>query len=51
MSQVSLKTIEFTGLRKQNQDLMNMADIKEGLQKKVEECCRELEGKNSELAK
>ena len=41
MSQVSLKALEIIGLRKQNQDLMNMANVKEGLKKKVEERCKE----------
>ena len=36
---------------KQNQDLMEMADVREDLKKKVEEHCRELESKNSELSK
>ena len=30
---------------------MDMANVREELKKKVEECCRELEGKNSELEK
>ena len=51
MSQVSLKTIEITGLMKQNQDLMEMADVREDLKKRVEERCRELESKSSELSK
>ena len=51
MSQVSLKTIEITGLMKQNQDLMEMADVREDLKKKVEERYKELESKNSELSK
>ena len=30
---------------------MDMANVKEGLKKKVEEHCRELKGKNNELEK
>ena len=51
MSQVILRTIEITNLMKQNWDLMEMADVREDLKKKVEEHCRELESKNSELSK
>ena len=40
MSQVSLKTIEITGMMKQNRDLMEMVDVREDLKKKVEERCR-----------
>ena len=35
MSQVSLKTLDIAGLMKQNRDLMDMANFKEGLKKKV----------------
>ena len=49
MSQVSLKNIDITGLMKQNQDLMEMADVREYLKKKLEEHCRELERNNIEL--
>ena len=51
MSQVSLKYLEITGIRKHNQDLMDMANVKEGLKKKVEKRCKELEDKNIELTK
>ena len=51
MSQVILKTIDITGLMKQNRDLMEMANVREDLKKKIEEHYRELERKNSELAK
>ena len=49
MSQVSLKAIEITGLNTQNRDLMDMASVREELKKKLEERCKELEGKNNEL--
>ena len=39
------------GLMKQNRDLMDMANVKEGLKKKVEERCKELEDNKSELRK
>ena len=32
-------------------DLMDMADIKEGVRKKLEEHCKELEDKNDKLTK
>ena len=36
---------------KQNLDLMEMANVREDLKKKIEEHCTELERKNSELSK
>ena len=51
MYQVSLKYIEITGLRKQNQDLVDMGNVKQGLKNQVEEHCRELEVRKSELEK
>ena len=51
MSQVSIKALEITSLKKQNQDLMDMASVKEGLKKKLEECCKEMEDKKEKLTK
>ena len=51
MSQVSIKALEITGLRKQNNDLMDMAELKEEIRKKMEDHCKELEDKNKKFTK
>ena len=51
MSQVSIKALEITGLRKQNKDLMDMDELKEEIRKKMEDHCKELEDKNKKVAK
>ena len=51
MSQVSIKALEIIVLRKLNKDLMDMVEVKEGIRKKLEERCKELEDKNNKLAK
>ena len=51
MSQVSIKALETTGLRKQNKDLMDMAELKEEIIKRLEYHCKELEDKNNKLTK
>ena len=51
MSQVSLKALEITGLKKQNRDLVDMAKNKEKTRKMLEDKCKELVENNDKLTK
>ena len=39
MSQVSIKALEITDLRNKNKDLMDMAELKEQMKKKMKDHC------------
>ena len=51
MSQVSLKALEITSLKKQNKDLVDMDENKEKARKMLEYKCRDLVEKNNNLTK
>ena len=51
MSQVILKALGIIGLKKQNRDLVDMAENKEKARKTLEDKCKELVEKNNKLTK
>ena len=51
LSQVSLKELEITGLKKQNKNLEDIVGKRELERKKLEDKCKELVDKNNKLTK